>query len=145
MSNQPALYGVIGLLTGVILASFTASYAVNHNSTGMMRTFGMHASSSSSSYTPADTMGSDMMSGTSSAGDMSMNVMVSELKGVTGDAFDKAFLTEMIAHHKGAIDMASLATTQGKHQEVKDLAKNIITAQTGEITQMQAWLKSWGY
>ena len=144
MNNQPVLYGVIGLLAGVILAGFAASYAVNHNSAGMMRTFGMHAGTTAS-YAPAGTMGSDMMAGTSDAGDMSLSVMVSELKGVTGDAFDKAFLAEMIAHHQGAIDMASLAAAQAKHQEVKDLAKGIIAAQTGEITQMQAWQKAWGY
>lgn len=76
---------------------------------------------------------------------MSMTAMTAELKGVTGDAFDKKFLSEMIMHHQGAVDMATMAATQAKHQELKDLASSIISAQKGEITQMQQWQKQWGY
>ena len=49
------------------------------------------------------------------------------------------------SHHQGAIDMAKPAATNALHQEVKDLAKEIIAAQTKEITQMQLWQKEWGY
>jgi uncharacterized protein (DUF305 family) len=80
-----------------------------------------------------------------SASDMSMGDMTTELKGKTGDTFDKAFINEMIAHHQGAVDMANLALTNANHQEVKDLAKDIISAQTAEITQMKDWQSQWGY
>lgn len=72
-----------------------------------------------------------------------MDDMMSELDGKTGDEFDKAFLTEMIVHHEGAVDMAEAALEDAKHQEIKDMAKAIITAQTTEIAQMKAWLKAW--
>jgi len=71
---------------------------------------------------------------------MSMNA---ELEGKTGDAFDQAFLSEMIIHHEGAVEMAELALTNAKHQEIKDLANAIIGAQNEEISQMKGWQKAW--
>jgi uncharacterized protein (DUF305 family) len=51
----------------------------------------------------------------------------------------------MISHHQSAIDMAKLAQQNAKHDEVKTLAGNIITAQTAEIAQMKEWQLQWGY
>lgn len=86
-----------------------------------------------------------MMSG----GDMSMmedmNMMGEELKELTGAAFDKKFLSLMIDHHQQAIDMARPAATNAEHQEVKDIASAIITAQTTEIEDMKTWQKQLGY
>lgn len=79
---------------------------------------------------------------TMSMSDM-MTSMNAELKGKNGDAFDQAFLSEMIVHHQGAVEMAQLALTNAKHQEIKDLANGIISAQNKEITEMKAWQKSW--
>ena len=75
----------------------------------------------------------------------SMHAATSQLAATTGDNFDKAFLTEMIMHHQGAVDMANAAVANAKHDEVKQLAKNIIAAQEKEITRMQQWQKEWGY
>ncbi len=72
-----------------------------------------------------------------------MHSMNAELQGKTGDAFDQAFLSEMIIHHQGAVEMAQLALTNAKHQEIKDLAKAIIAAQNKEITDMKGWMKAW--
>jgi uncharacterized protein (DUF305 family) len=141
MNNQPIIYTVTGLIVGMIIAGFTASYAVNHNSSRMMQTFGMHYTSSTSNIAS----GNDMMDHASNTGDMSMNNMVNELKGRSGDDFDKAFLSEMLGHHQGAIDMASLVKNQAKHQEIKDLSEKIISAQTAEISQMKTWQSQWGY
>jgi uncharacterized protein (DUF305 family) len=78
---------------------------------------------------------------------MDMSAMMASmnagLQGKSGDTFDQEFLNEMIIHHQGAIDMAKFALTNGKHQEIKTLANNIVTAQTSEITQMKAWQKTW--
>ena len=60
-----------------------------------------------------------------------------------GPEFDAAFISEMIVHHQGAVEMAELALTNAQHQEIKDLAKAIITAQNKEISDMQAWQKAW--
>lgn len=65
------------------------------------------------------------------------------LIGKVGDEFDKAFLSEMIVHHQGAVEMAKLALTNTKHQEIKDLAESIISAQNKEIGDMKNWLKDW--
>jgi uncharacterized protein (DUF305 family) len=82
----------------------------------------------------------------SSMGMMDANAgMMKDLNGKTGDEFDKAFLSQMIMHHQSAIDMASSGTTNAYHQEVKDLTKGIITAQTKEILQMRQWQKDWNY
>ncbi len=72
-----------------------------------------------------------------------MNGMVSGLSGKTGDAFDAAFIKEMIAHHEGAVAMAEQALTDAKHVEIKTMATAIISAQTSEISQMKGWLKDW--
>lgn len=80
-------------------------------------------------------------------GGMDMSAMMANmnagLQGKTGDAFDQEFLAEMIVHHQGAIDMAKLALTNAKHQEIKDLAQAIIAAQTKEIGEMKQWQKDW--
>ena len=69
--------------------------------------------------------------------------MMAGLSGKTGDEFDKAFLTEMIVHHEGAVDMAKSVLINAKHSELKTMANAIITAQTGEIEQMKTWLSLW--
>ena len=74
-----------------------------------------------------------------------MSMMSSSLKGLKGDEFDKRFISEMVTHHEGAVDMAELALTNAKHQEVKTMAQNIISAQTKEIDEMQTWQKNWNY
>ena len=72
-----------------------------------------------------------------------MHGMNAGLEGKTGDEFDKAFLSEMIVHHQGAVSMAEQALKSAKHQEVKDLAAAIIVAQKKEIADMEAWEKAW--
>lgn len=67
------------------------------------------------------------------------------LDGKTGDDFDKAFITEMIEHHEGAVDMAKMADRFAKHDEIKQLSRDIIVAQEKEITQMKQWQQAWGY
>ncbi len=85
------------------------------------------------------------MMGNSSDTDMDdmMKQMSAGLVGKTGDAFDQEFLTEMIVHHQGAVDMAQAALKDVKHQEIKDLANGIITAQEKEISMMKGWQASW--
>jgi uncharacterized protein (DUF305 family) len=92
-------------------------------------------------------MNDDTMSHDTGSMNMSsdMSMMSSSLKGLKGDEFDKKFISEMITHHEGAVDMAELALTNAKHQEVKTMAQNIISAQTKEIDEMQTWQKNWNY
>ncbi len=122
-SNQSILYGIIGLLAGVILTGAIMSFSGNTT---------RHGSGS-------------MMDESSDHMDMSMNDMAKELKNRTGDNFDKAFLEMMIDHHQGAVDMAKEAQKNAKHQELKAMSNEIISAQEKEIAQMKAWQKEWGY
>jgi uncharacterized protein (DUF305 family) len=69
--------------------------------------------------------------------------MTAGLEGKKGDDFDKAFLGGMIVHHQGAVQMAEAALADAKHEEIKQMAHAIITAQTSEISQMKQWQKDW--
>lgn len=73
----------------------------------------------------------------------SMAGMTDSLKGKTGDAFDQAFLQEMVVHHEGAVTMAEQVLATSKRPELRKLAEDIITAQTKEIKMMQDWEKQW--
>lgn len=90
-----------------------------------------------------------MTDGTLMRNDASMDMtdmmagMNDRLRDKRGDEFDKAFLAEMIIHHEGAVEMAELARTNASHQEIKNLAEAIITAQNKEIADMQEWQKNW--
>lgn len=130
MNKESILYGIIGLLVGVVITGFTATTAVNGNNRSMMQMMGMHNNS-----------GHDMMDGN----DMSMSDMTANLKGKSGDDFDKAFISNMITHHQGAVDMANLAKQNAKHDDIKNLANTIITTQTNEINKMKSWQQQWGY
>jgi uncharacterized protein (DUF305 family) len=78
-------------------------------------------------------------------GDMAseMKGMMAGLEGKTGDTFDKAFLSEMIIHHQGAVDMAQAVLATSKRPELLKLSRDIITAQTQEINMMKEWQKKW--
>lgn len=65
-----------------------------------------------------------------------------DLRGMTGSPFDRMFLTMMIAHHEGAIDMAGTEKKQGRYGPAKQLADSIITSQTAEIARMRTMLGS---
>jgi uncharacterized protein (DUF305 family) len=76
---------------------------------------------------------------------MSMPGLVSDadmaaLEQATGTEFDTLFLSNMIAHHEGAIAMANdvLATTV--NDDVRALATAIVAAQTAEIDEMSSLL-----
>jgi uncharacterized protein (DUF305 family) len=56
----------------------------------------------------------------------------------SGDA-DKDFVTGMIAHHQGAIDMAKVELQYGKDPQLHKLARGIIAAQQKEIAFMKSW------
>lgn len=51
------------------------------------------------------------------------------------------FVTMMIPHHQGAIDMAKALLLYTSDPELKNLAQGIITEQQNEIRIMQAWLQ----
>ncbi|MDB5186779.1 MAG: uncharacterized protein JWM07_251 [Candidatus Saccharibacteria bacterium] len=132
MNKDSILMGIIGLLIGVVITGFTAGQAVNNNNVGMMQMMGMN----SNSMQQPGAVGHDSMS---------MAGMTGQLKNKTGDDFDKAFIEMMISHHEGAVDMAKLTATNAKHDEIKQLGVDVITAQNKEIADMKRWQQEWDY
>ncbi|EMF29734.1 lipoprotein [Streptomyces gancidicus BKS 13-15] len=63
-----------------------------------------------------------------------------QLMEASGHDFDTMFLTMMIEHHEGAVDMAATEKDKGRYGPAKTLADDIITAQTAEIEEMNGLL-----
>ena len=81
-------------------------------------------------------MSSDDMPGMMSEDDMA------DLEAASGAEFDQMFLTMMIEHHEGAIEMAKTEQADGKNPDAIALAEKIEKAQTAEIAKMKSMLKS---
>ena len=64
-----------------------------------------------------------------------------EMAAMTGADFDQMWLEMMIAHHEGAISQSETVKADGSNADVLLLADQIITAQQGEIAEMQALLQ----
>ncbi len=62
------------------------------------------------------------------------------LEGATGPEFDQMFLTMMIQHHMGAIEMAQAEVSDGKYDDAVKLATSIEQEQADEITLMEQLL-----
>jgi uncharacterized protein (DUF305 family) len=62
---------------------------------------------------------------------------------VTESSIEQYFLENMIPHHQGAIDMATIAMQKSETDEVRQLSEAILATQQAEIDQMTAWLKDW--
>lgn len=96
---------------------------------------------------PSDTTGmgdmEDMDHGSSSdmPGMMSADDM-SSLTAASGAEFDRQFLTMMMAHHRGAIEMAKTEGADGKYDAAVTLAKKIQKDQAAEISTMESLLQS---
>ncbi|WP_131116401.1 CopM family metallochaperone [Lichenihabitans psoromatis] len=52
---------------------------------------------------------------------------------------DKDFVSMMMPHHQGAIDMAKVELQYGKDPMLRKLATNIVKAQEMEIGEMKSW------
>ena len=62
---------------------------------------------------------------------------------LNGRAYDTAWLSQMIEHHGGAVEMSQMCVKTCTDKDVKAAAQKIINAQDKEIKQMTTWLKSW--
>lgn len=118
MQTKPLLYGLIGFFMGGLLV---ATAATTFDKPSLNNT--------------APTSSTPVM----------MDQMADVLRDKSGDDFDKAFISNMIVHHEGAVAMAKMAESQAKHDEIKALSKDIIAAQEKEITQMKQWQTDWSY
>ena len=82
---------------------------------------------------PGHSMGDGM-------GGMLSDSEISTLKESTGKAFDKLFLTGMIAHHEGAINMVMMIENSS-NSDISNLGKEIVKSQAAEIELMKQLLK----
>ncbi len=95
---------------------------------GFLKTWGAPA--------PGDHGGSGGHDGTG----MMTGDQMKQLQEATGAPFDRMFLQMMIVHHQGAITDAQRQLAEGSNPQAKQLATQIIAAQTAEITRMQQLL-----
>ncbi|PZA07634.1 DUF305 domain-containing protein [Meiothermus sp. PNK-Is4] len=65
------------------------------------------------------------------------------LEKLSGKDFDIAYMSMMIEHHKGAVEMAQAVLKVSKDARVRKAAQEIIAVQSKEIGQLTAWLKAW--
>ena len=73
-------------------------------------------------------------------GDMSM---MESLWRLPPQRLEVVFMSQMIPHHQSAIEMAKLVPERAAHQELKELAQNVINSQSSEIDKMNGWLSNW--
>jgi uncharacterized protein (DUF305 family) len=57
--------------------------------------------------------------------------------------FDQQFIDTMVPHHQAEIELARIALARVQHQDLLDLAQEIIDSETVEITDMQALREEW--
>ncbi|PWN04360.1 DUF305 domain-containing protein [Nocardioides silvaticus] len=65
-----------------------------------------------------------------------------ELEAASGAEFEQMFLTMMVEHHEGAIEMAKTEQADGEYPDAIALAEEIEKSQTAEITTMNELLGS---
>lgn len=131
MKNNTPLIVVLSLLVGL-----GAGYIIRGE---VVPVSTMHMSSKTGGHMMPD---GTMMGGSMTMESM-MQDMMANLEGKTGAEFDKAFLSEMIMHHEGAVVMAEAVLISSKRPELIQLAKDIISAQTTEIKTMKDWQMMW--
>lgn len=120
MESKSLVFGIVGFILGGLIVALAASASE-----------------------PATT--NQPQSNGHSHDDMSMSSMTESLKDKKGDEFDREFITQMIAHHQGALDMAALAETNAKHTELKQFASDVISTQGKEISTLRSWKSQWNY
>ncbi|MFG3293041.1 DUF305 domain-containing protein [Streptomyces sp. NPDC048179] len=85
------------------------------------------------------------MAGMDHSGHAGMAGMMSDkdmtaLKKARGTDFDTMFLTMMVQHHQGAVEMAGTEKSKGDYAPATSMAGAIVTAQNAEIKEMNKLL-----
>ncbi|CAN5578901.1 DUF305 domain-containing protein [soil metagenome] len=71
---------------------------------------------------------------------LATSAQLAQLKAATGVEAEKLFLTLMIAHHQGGLEMAEGVLARTTVPQVVSMARGIITSQTSDIEAMTAML-----
>jgi uncharacterized protein (DUF305 family) len=88
------------------------------------------------------TSGMPSMSGTPGMSGMMSEQDMAALQNAQGVEASKLFLTQMTAHHEGAITMAQTEIKDGQYPAAVELARAIVAAQQKEIDTMKGILAS---
>ncbi len=73
-----------------------------------------------------------------------MGMMGTSLAALKNSAdFDRAFIEQMIPHHRMGVMMASMAQTNSQHPQLRELQQAMVRVQSQEIEQMAQWYRSW--
>lgn len=62
-----------------------------------------------------------------------------------GEAYDEAYIADMLAHHEGALNMSEMVSAGTDRLELTQLAQTIMQTQSQELMKMQTWQTEWGY
>jgi uncharacterized protein (DUF305 family) len=63
-----------------------------------------------------------------------------KLEKASGEDFDSMFLTMMVEHHEGAVEMATTEKAKGEYRDATAMSGDIITTQNAEISEMKKLL-----
>jgi uncharacterized protein (DUF305 family) len=91
--------------------------------------------------TKTDQMALTVVADSTKANSEAMAVMMKNMMVPYSGNADLDFVKGMIPHHQGAVDMAKVAIQFAKDPALLKLASDIISAQEGEISFMNDWLK----
>lgn len=80
------------------------------------------------------------MAGNGGMDGMMTDADLDDLKSAQGTEASKLFLSQMIAHHEGAVEMARSEVADGQNADAVTLAKNIVSSQEAEIKDMKELL-----
>ncbi|WP_030746778.1 DUF305 domain-containing protein [Streptomyces sp. NRRL S-31] len=100
--------------------------------TGWLKSWGEDA--------PMAGMDHSQHSGMSGMAGMMSEADMTALKKAGGKDFDTRFLSLMVQHHQGAVEMAATEKRKGRSGAAKRMADAIVTAQNAEIREMKGLL-----
>lgn len=86
-------------------------------------------------------MGMGMGGAMGMGGRMGMGTSLAALKNAAD--FDRAFIEQMIPHHRMGVMMASMAQTNSQHPQLRAMQQAMVKAQSQEIEQMAQWYRQW--
>jgi uncharacterized protein (DUF305 family) len=84
------------------------------------------------------------MEGMDMGGDATTADAAREMVEEEGGYSDRAFIDAMVPHHRGAVEMAEVALENAEHREIRDLARDVVTAQEAEIEKLRAIKEEYG-
>lgn len=73
-----------------------------------------------------------------------MKARMEQLNTLSGAAFDVEYLSQLADHHGMAISMAAPVLISGHHEDLYNLAQNIVVSQGQEIKTIDALLEGYG-